>query len=306
MKKAFTLAEVLIVLGVIGIVAALTIPTLLKNWQEDRWDTSAKVFENRLTEAVGQMHARQRLTGYANTADFVTNLKFFMKATDCLDCIIDGTRVGDPSTKFNQNWGTTTIGLTLVNGANMLIAYNPACNLDPAANPTEAASCVSAIYDTNGSSDPATKGADIREFNYGKDNTKICEAGWTSFMGLCISDSILPANNHTHARQLCSQAGGHLPYGAPVQNEPDDAMTTGNWFLSVPIPDDGSEVSIMSKYCHEGGAACPNVSYWLHQTNNAANANQYCPSACVIDNNFMKYSCYACSSDNYRYARCVK
>ena len=31
MKKAFTLAEVLITLGIIGVVAALTIPTLVNN-----------------------------------------------------------------------------------------------------------------------------------------------------------------------------------------------------------------------------------------------------------------------------------
>ena len=33
MKKAFTLAEVLITLGIVGIVAALTIPMLAKNYQ---------------------------------------------------------------------------------------------------------------------------------------------------------------------------------------------------------------------------------------------------------------------------------
>ena len=33
MKKAFTMAEVLITLGIIGIVAALTIPQLIKNYQ---------------------------------------------------------------------------------------------------------------------------------------------------------------------------------------------------------------------------------------------------------------------------------
>lgn len=31
MKRAFTLAEVLITLGIIGVVAALTIPTLMSN-----------------------------------------------------------------------------------------------------------------------------------------------------------------------------------------------------------------------------------------------------------------------------------
>lgn len=34
MKKAFTLAEVLITLGIIGVVAALTIPTLVNNYRK--------------------------------------------------------------------------------------------------------------------------------------------------------------------------------------------------------------------------------------------------------------------------------
>ena len=33
MKKGFTLAEVLITLGIIGVVAAMTIPTLIANYQ---------------------------------------------------------------------------------------------------------------------------------------------------------------------------------------------------------------------------------------------------------------------------------
>lgn len=34
MKKAFTLAEVLITLGIIGVVAAMTMPTLIANHQK--------------------------------------------------------------------------------------------------------------------------------------------------------------------------------------------------------------------------------------------------------------------------------
>ncbi len=33
MKKAFTLAEVLITLGIIGVVAALTLPSLITNYK---------------------------------------------------------------------------------------------------------------------------------------------------------------------------------------------------------------------------------------------------------------------------------
>ena len=34
LKSAFTLAELLITLAIIGIIAALTIPTLIQNYQE--------------------------------------------------------------------------------------------------------------------------------------------------------------------------------------------------------------------------------------------------------------------------------
>ena len=41
-KLAFTLAEVLITLGIIGIVAAMTIPTLLAKYQEKQTVTKLK------------------------------------------------------------------------------------------------------------------------------------------------------------------------------------------------------------------------------------------------------------------------
>ncbi len=51
-KAAFTLAETLITLGVIGIVAAMTIPTLVQNYQEKVFVTSAKKFYSLISQAV--------------------------------------------------------------------------------------------------------------------------------------------------------------------------------------------------------------------------------------------------------------
>ena len=42
-NKGFTLAEVLITLGVIGVVSALTLPTLIKNYQKKTWVEDLKV-----------------------------------------------------------------------------------------------------------------------------------------------------------------------------------------------------------------------------------------------------------------------
>src|SRR5574344_1469040 len=54
MKKsiAFTLAEVLIVLGIIGVVAALTIPTLINNYEKQATVTRLKKVYAELTESL--------------------------------------------------------------------------------------------------------------------------------------------------------------------------------------------------------------------------------------------------------------
>lgn len=48
----FTLAEVLITLGIIGIVAAMTIPTLINNAQDQQWKTAYKKAYSDLNQAV--------------------------------------------------------------------------------------------------------------------------------------------------------------------------------------------------------------------------------------------------------------
>ena len=51
MKKAFTLAEVLITLGVIGIVAAMTLPQLIKNYQAKVLETAFKKSYSNISKA---------------------------------------------------------------------------------------------------------------------------------------------------------------------------------------------------------------------------------------------------------------
>ena len=57
-KAAFTLAEVLITLGLIGVVAALTIPTLVKNYQEKVMVTKVKQAHSQLMNAI-QLYVAQ-------------------------------------------------------------------------------------------------------------------------------------------------------------------------------------------------------------------------------------------------------
>ncbi|MDE6138447.1 MAG: type II secretion system GspH family protein [Candidatus Gastranaerophilales bacterium] len=52
MKKAFTLAEVLITLGIIGIVAAMTIPTLMTKYAKQRTETQLVKFYSMMNQTL--------------------------------------------------------------------------------------------------------------------------------------------------------------------------------------------------------------------------------------------------------------
>lgn len=59
---AFTLAEVLITLGIIGVVAAMTIPSLIKQYQRI-------VLETQFNKAVSNLHQAVKLWQEAETED---------------------------------------------------------------------------------------------------------------------------------------------------------------------------------------------------------------------------------------------
>ena len=65
-KKAFTLAEVLITLMIIGIVAALTIPSVISNYQQQEFKTGLKKAVSVLNEAIQINIAQDGETPYEN------------------------------------------------------------------------------------------------------------------------------------------------------------------------------------------------------------------------------------------------
>ena len=68
MKKGFTLAEVLITLGIIGVVAAMTIPTLIQNTNSVKFVTQFKKSISTLSQA-GLMAQAQFDVDYAGLSD---------------------------------------------------------------------------------------------------------------------------------------------------------------------------------------------------------------------------------------------
>ncbi len=61
-KLGFTLAEVLITLGIIGVIATLTLPTLMANTAEREYSTALKKGVNALTEAVQMQVALENIS----------------------------------------------------------------------------------------------------------------------------------------------------------------------------------------------------------------------------------------------------
>ena len=180
-KVAFTLAEVLITLAIIGVVAAITIPSLVKKYNEKAWSTAQDVFTKRLEVATRQMNTEEKLAGYSNTMDFVNELKNKIKIINVCDsnnlskCFentiltADGQEVDAANLKTSaqlakENWGTETVGVQFANGVNALIAYNPNTDQQPFNNQFSATEAsIAILYDISGYKNPNTLGKDVNQ-----------------------------------------------------------------------------------------------------------------------------------------------
>jgi len=185
MNKGFTLAEVLITLAIIGIVAALTIPSLVLRNQQKGWDTSASVFNRKLGEALKIMNLESTLAGQRTTENFVKELSKHIKITKTCNntelekCFASEFTVAGENKpikvsdiKFAKNlnsakdYGTNVMGLQFANGITALVAYNPDCKQDPYDNNNIVSisgdknrislgtDALSILYDVSGSSTP--------------------------------------------------------------------------------------------------------------------------------------------------------
>jgi len=67
-RKGFTLAEVLVTLAIIGVVAALTIPTLIQNTNSQRYQTSLKKAVSILNQALMSSVAQEGVDASSGTS----------------------------------------------------------------------------------------------------------------------------------------------------------------------------------------------------------------------------------------------
>ncbi|MBO6087971.1 type II secretion system protein [bacterium] len=142
-KKAFTLAEVLITLGVIGVVAAITLPALFTNITGYVNTKRQENIGQKVTQAMEQMRAHGLLnTQYSSTESFVDEFQKYIKISKRCDSEhiaecwpTEKVTTGDDE-EYEVSQAKTgkhlslesesnNVGLVLIDGAPIILNYNP-------------------------------------------------------------------------------------------------------------------------------------------------------------------------------------
>ena len=174
-KVAFTLAEVLITLGIIGVVAALTLPTLISNYQKRVYVNQLKKSVSSLSNGFKLMMAKDGVTELKDTEAFsgitVTSCANFDDDTckSLLDAI-HNTFAGVTYEKINVNYRYLSVSTySTLNDKPILrfpdgsYIYNLQFRKSPAGytSGTMGGYMGNFMLDVNGSKNPNTFGRDI-------------------------------------------------------------------------------------------------------------------------------------------------
>ena len=191
-RAAFTLAEVLITLAIIGVVAAMTIPTLIKNYQEKVTVTKVKKIYSNLTNAhkmVEAMNGYGAISGAydetktpAENTQAIVNLykPYFKISKDCgfePGCLTSGY-LRSLSGVEHLDYDNVTNEYKLLLADGMALWFYVAPEIDTETG--EERITMNIKVDVNGYAKPYQWGKDVFEF-YITDNATIPSGGNNSY-----------------------------------------------------------------------------------------------------------------------------
>lgn len=112
-KKAFTLAEVLITLGIIGVIAGMTIPSLMQNVQDRQLKEAAKAAFSKASQAVQLMKVDTTgdTSSFSNACTFSNAIQKYFKimkvcpASNSYHCVNTGNGI----TTYKSLFGNSAI-----------------------------------------------------------------------------------------------------------------------------------------------------------------------------------------------------
>ena len=224
-RAAFTLAETLIALCIIGVVSALTLPTLLTKINDTVTKNKIAVFERKLSKGTDLLNIEYGIGPYYDGEDnsgkdigvsyeFAQALSKHLKIvticdkdhlTDCLpyskiksddydDVLVNDIKSGG-DLHVNTDDYVDTAGIVLGDGTPMILSWNKNCPVsDPDAVEyngvkedarSKTTSCIKGIVDLNGTKGPNKFGKDVIGFNG-------ANLEWISFAGLKITKPEVP------------------------------------------------------------------------------------------------------------------
>ena len=200
-KYGFTLAEVLITLTVIGIVAAISIPALMQNVNERTWNAKRKALHSRMAAAIGQIEDINKfgkfetvtVTNNDNTTSteqidtvaesfVIDGLSKVYKITNvCGSTNLDKCGLSTTYTNLNGDAKTLPVDISSFNGASsfkktkpasfqtangesLIVYYNPDCRplyITETTRYPKETICANFIYDLNGADEPNEMGKDM-------------------------------------------------------------------------------------------------------------------------------------------------
>jgi len=255
---AFTLAEILITLAVIGVVAALTIPSLVENHNAKAWATAKDLWQKKLVEVTRRMNVDGVMTGYSTTEDYFETFKKYVKVVKTCDSndintcyspkVVSTGKNGEIEVETSglktandlglKDFGTNTMSFVIADGTTVIMAYNPNCpEVDPfsAAGQSGQVGCMGMMIDVNGKKGPNRVGKDIQLSEgvaFSTCDNPIGDYCWsTDFAPTAIdtctdttydetgsSNSMCSTNYWAGAKKTCKEKGMELPTPEQLAN----------------------------------------------------------------------------------------
>lgn len=180
MKKAFTLAEVLVTLGIIGVISALIIPAIVQNYRYKLYSTQFKKTVGQLIDAANAVMSEEETSNFYQTTAGVPDASpsaDFPKGKGTVFFLDNYFRVarkncntrnenGCVATKYHSlagdDAGSIPAGvycIQLISGAAVCMIHNNGNHV------------TTVFFDTNGSEPPNTTGLDMFIVNYRADGS---------------------------------------------------------------------------------------------------------------------------------------
>ena len=257
LRSAFTMAEILLSLTIIGVVAAITLPSLTGNINERTWNTQRKALYARFSQAIPLMGA---INGYADGETFISaGLNKVLKINNVCDsehledCGIPSKittlnagiySVPSPFTlqelnekfvSYSDSFGSydqanvEAVGFETQGGESIMLFYMPNCQAEMGETSdhfVQPKICVNMIFDLNGNKGPNTIGKDM---------------GVMSVLYPSDSNVVMPYPNindaasgvsHADALKICKQQDDE--YRLPTRDELASLFINQN-ILGIPL-----------------------------------------------------------------------